>query len=63
MVVVMLGKIPSYRRLVKPVLHFAMRYSTTPSAEREHAYDRNSSIGRLDKGPDEAQARGWTFVT
>jgi len=31
-------------------------------AEREWAYDRHSSIGRLDKGLDEAQARGWTVV-
>jgi phosphoserine phosphatase len=29
---------------------------------REWAYDRESSIGRLDKGLDEAQARGWTIV-
>ncbi|TFH24506.1 MAG: haloacid dehalogenase-like hydrolase [Myxococcales bacterium] len=31
-------------------------------AEREWAYDRNSSIGRLDKGLDEAGAKGWTVV-
>ena len=31
-------------------------------AEREWAYDRNSSIGRLDKGLDEARANGWTVV-
>jgi hypothetical protein len=31
-------------------------------AEREWAYDRGSSIGRLDKGLDEAKARGWTVV-
>jgi len=31
-------------------------------AEREWAYDRKSSIGRLDKALDEAQARGWTVV-
>ena len=31
-------------------------------AEREWAYDRQSSIGRLDKGLDEAQAKGWTVV-
>ena len=30
--------------------------------EREWAYDRKSSIGRLDKGLDEAQKRGWTVV-
>jgi len=31
-------------------------------AEREWAYDRESSVGRLDKGLDEAAARGWTVV-
>ena len=31
-------------------------------AEREWAYDRKSSIGRLDKGLDEAKAKGWTVV-
>jgi hypothetical protein len=30
--------------------------------EREWAYDRHSSIGRLDAGLDEAKARGWTVV-
>jgi hypothetical protein len=30
--------------------------------EREWAYDRESSVGRLDKGLDEAQAKGWTVV-
>jgi hypothetical protein len=32
-------------------------------AEREWAYDRKSAIGRLDKGLDEASARGWTVVS
>jgi phosphoglycolate phosphatase-like HAD superfamily hydrolase len=31
-------------------------------SEREWAYDRKSSIGRLDKALDEANARGWTVV-
>jgi phosphoserine phosphatase len=31
-------------------------------AEREWAYDRNSSVGRLDKGLDEARIKGWTIV-
>lgn len=31
-------------------------------AEREWAYDRESSIGRLDKALDEARARNWTVV-
>jgi phosphoserine phosphatase len=32
-------------------------------AEREWAYDRMSSIGRLDKGLDEAQTKRWTVVS
>ena len=31
-------------------------------AEREVAYDRTSSIGRLDKALDEALAKGWTVA-
>jgi hypothetical protein len=31
-------------------------------AEREWAYDRKSSFGRLDRALDEAQAKGWTVV-
>ena len=31
-------------------------------AKREWAYDRKSSIGRLDKGLDEARAKGWAVV-
>lgn len=31
-------------------------------AEREWAYDRESSIGHLDKGLDYGKAKGWTFV-
>jgi phosphoserine phosphatase len=31
-------------------------------AEREWAYDRASSVGKLDKAWDEAKTRGWTVV-
>ncbi len=31
-------------------------------ADREWAYDRKSHIGKLDKGLDEAAAKGWTVV-
>ncbi|MCC6777971.1 MAG: haloacid dehalogenase-like hydrolase [Hyphomicrobiales bacterium] len=31
-------------------------------AEREYAYDRKSSVGRLDKAWDEAVRRGWLVV-
>jgi len=32
-------------------------------AEREWAYDRDSHIGKLDKGLDEARAKGWTIIS
>src|SRR5712671_959686 len=32
-------------------------------AEREYAYDRKSHLARLDKGLDEAVAKGWTVVS
>ena len=32
-------------------------------AEREYAYDRKSSIGRLSRGLDEAPKRGWIVVS
>ncbi|MEQ8210787.1 MAG: HAD family hydrolase [Lacipirellulaceae bacterium] len=31
-------------------------------AEREWAYDRQSHVGKLDRGLDEAQSRGWHVV-
>jgi hypothetical protein len=32
-------------------------------AQREWVYDRESHIGKLDKGLDEAKSRGWTIVS
>jgi hypothetical protein len=32
-------------------------------AEREYAYDRDTHVGRLDKGLDEAEKRGWIVVS
>jgi len=32
-------------------------------AAREWAYDRESFVGRLARGLDEAKARGWTVVS
>lgn len=40
---------------------FALYVHHTDS-EREWAYDRESSIGRLDRGLDEAREKGWTVV-
>jgi haloacid dehalogenase-like hydrolase len=31
--------------------------------QREYAYDRKSSFGKLDKALDEANAKGWTIVS
>lgn len=39
-----------------------MLYLHHTDAEREWAYDRESHIGRLDKGLDEANAKGWTVI-
>ena len=39
-----------------------MLYLHHTDAEREWAYDRESHVGRLDKGLDEAAAKGWTVI-
>ena len=39
-----------------------MLYLHHTDAEREWAYDRESSIGRLDQGLDEARTKGWTVI-
>ena len=44
-----------------PGSRFAL-YVRHTDGEREWAYDRESSIGQLDKGLDEAKAKGWTVV-
>ena len=44
-----------------PGLRFGLILHHT-DAEREWAYDRKSSVGRLDKALDEAGKRGWTVV-
>jgi phosphoglycolate phosphatase-like HAD superfamily hydrolase len=41
--------------------HFCL-YVHHTDADREWAYDRASSVGRLDKGLDEAGAKNWTVV-
>ncbi len=40
-----------------------MLYVHHDDSEREWAYDRDSHIGRLDKGLEEAEAGGWTVVS
>lgn len=39
-----------------------MLYLHHTDAEREWAYDRDSHIGRLDKGLDQANKDGWTVI-
>lgn len=39
-----------------------MLYLHHTDADREWAYDRESHVGRLDKGLDEANEKGWTVV-
>jgi len=39
-----------------------MLYVHHTDADREWAYDRESHIGRLDKGLDEANEKGWTVI-
>jgi len=39
-----------------------MLYLHHTDAEREWSYDRESHIGRLDKGLDEAKEKGWTVI-
>jgi len=39
-----------------------MLYVHHTDGEREWAYDRESSVGRLDKGLDEAMQRGWILA-
>lgn len=39
-----------------------MLYLHHTDAEREWAYDRESHVGRLDKGLEEAEAKGWTVI-
>ena len=39
-----------------------MLYLHHTDAEREWAYDRESHVGRLDKGLDEAHEKGWTII-
>ena len=41
--------------------HFGMLVHHT-DAKREWAYDRDSHIGKLSRGLDEAKERGWLLV-
>jgi phosphoserine phosphatase len=45
-----------------PGVQFCL-YVHHDDSDREWAYDRESHIGRLDKGLDEAKAKGWTVVS
>jgi hypothetical protein len=45
-----------------PGPHLTLLLHHTDS-EREYAYDRHSSVGKLDKALDEAIAKGWIVVS
>jgi phosphoserine phosphatase len=45
-----------------PGVRFCL-YVHHDDSDREWAYDRESHVGRLDKGLDEAKAKGWTVVS
>jgi hypothetical protein len=49
------------RKICSPSARFCLYVHHTDAA-REWAYDRRSHIGKLDKGLDEAAAKGWTVV-
>ncbi len=42
--------------------NFLNIYVRHTDAEREWAYDRDSHVGQLDKGLDQAAAEGWTII-
>jgi phosphoserine phosphatase len=56
------GDLPMMKWTASNELGSLMLYIHHTDSEREWAYDRNSSVGRLDKGLDEAMEKGWTIV-
>jgi len=40
-----------------------VNYGLVTDSVREWAYDRESHVGRLDKGMDEAIKNGWTVIS
>ncbi len=50
------------KKAIVQFVHTLTNYIHHTDAEREWAYDRESHIGKLDKGLEEAQASGWTVV-
>ena len=47
---------------IYPLLVRAHMHEPWTDAEREHAYDRDTSFGRLDKALDAAALNKWTVV-
>jgi hypothetical protein len=52
----------SRRAILSVLAAFPMLLALPALAQTEWAYDRASSIGKLDKALDTAQAMGWTVV-
>ncbi|HMO85847.1 MAG TPA: HAD family hydrolase, partial [Lacipirellulaceae bacterium] len=53
------ASLPSEPGRSRPRLGLLLHHT---DAQREYAYDRNSHVGRLDRGLDEAPGRGWVLV-
>lgn len=56
------GDLPMMQWTASNKLKSFMLYVHHTDSIREWAYDRNSHIGRLDKGLDEAIEKGWTVI-
>lgn len=57
------GDLPMLQYVAANSLPNLELYLHHDDAEREVAYDRKSAIGKLDKGLDEAAAKGWLVVS
>jgi len=56
------GDLQMMRWAASNSLESFMLYVHHTDSVREFAYDRNSHVGRLDKGLDEANEKGWTVI-
>jgi hypothetical protein len=48
--------------LLMLLLNAFTQKNVRPDAAREYAYDRDSHVGRLVRGLDDAAAQGWTVI-
>lgn len=57
------GDLPMLQYVSAGAKNALVLYLHHDDAQREYAYDRKSSFGRLDKGLDEAKKQGWPVVS